>query len=125
MRITEMMVALALVASPNVAWSHNVAKGPNGGQIVDDKGHHVEFTTKGSEVVLYLSDDKDKPIGSMGASGRVVIQAAGKQASVALVPADPNMLTAKLEGPLAAGAKLVVSAKLPDGHDLQARFVVK
>ena len=48
------------------------------------------------------------------------------QAAVAsLVPADPNVLTAKLEGPPAAGATLVVSAKLSDGHGIQARFVAK
>ena len=40
-------------------------------------------------------------------------------------PADPNLLTAKLEANPASGAKVVFSAKLSDGDELQARFVTK
>jgi hypothetical protein len=44
---------------------------------------------------------------------------------VELAPAAPNLLSARLEAPLATGARVVVSAKLGDGHDIQARFVAK
>ena len=126
MRFKHLIVALSLVAAvPSLAFAHDVAKGANGGQVVDDKGHHVEFTTKGNDVVLYLSDEKNQPIASKGATGRVTVQMAGKQATATLVPSEPNVLTVKLDVPPASGTKIVVSAKLSDGHDIQARFVAK
>ena len=125
MRYKHLIVALSLVAAPSIAFAHDVAKGANGGQVVDDKGHHVEFTTKGNDVVLYLSDEKNQPIASKGATGRVTVQMAGKQATATLVPSEPNVLTVKLDVPPASGTKIVVSAKLSDGHDIQARFVAK
>ncbi len=75
---------------------------------------------------MYLTDDdKDQPIASKGASGRVTVQSAGKQATSTLVPSEPNALTVKLDGPPATGAKIVVLAKLSEGHDIKARFVIK
>jgi hypothetical protein len=75
--------------------------------------------------VLFVSDSGDKPISSAKATGRAIIQDGSKQAAVELVAAEPNVMAAKLEGPLAPGAKLVVSIKLGDGHDVKARFVTK
>lgn len=124
MRLTHLVLATALVLGSGAAFAHEGA-GPNGGQIVEIQGHHVEFTTKDKEIVLILTDEKSKPIESKGATGHIVILDAGKQATVDLAPVDPNKLSAKLEAPLAAGAKVVVSAKLSDGHELQARFVAK
>jgi methionine-rich copper-binding protein CopC len=125
-------VACALVlavssagVTASVATAHDVVKGPNGGQVVDDGGHHVEFTTKDSQVVLYLTDNADKPLSSIKATGRVIVQVAGKQATADLVAAEPNQLIATLAGPLKAGAKLVISIKLSDGHDVKARFSMR
>jgi hypothetical protein len=125
MRLPHLIMAAILVAAPVAAAAHDIAVGPNGGQVIDDKGHHLEFTVKGQEIVLYLSDEQSKPIASKGASGRIVVQSDGAQATAALMPADPNLLTARLQAPPAKGAKVVVSAKLGDGHDVQARFVVR
>jgi ABC-type lipoprotein export system ATPase subunit len=58
-------------------------------------------------------------------SGRVIIQDKGATAAADLTPVDPNQLTAKLGAPLTPTAKLVVSATLSDGHELQARFATK
>ena len=102
-----------------------MAKGANGGQVADDSGHHVEFVTKDGQVLLFLSDNADKPISSAKATGRAIIQDGAKQSTVDLVATDPNMLTAKLAAPLTAGAKIVISIKLGDGHDVKARFVEK
>ena len=125
MRLKHLILAVALASAPGLGLAHEAVKGPNGGQAIDDKGHHIEFTVKGNEVVLYLTDDKDKPIASKGATGRVVIQDGSRQLTVVLAAVEPNLLSAKLEAPMGAGAKVVVSAKLSDGHNLQARFVAK
>ena len=115
----------AVIAQPIPAFAHEEASGPNGGQVADVQGHHVEFTTKENEIVLFLSDEAGKPIASGGASGRAVILAGDKQVTAELAPASPNILSARLSSPLVSGAKIVVSAKLSDGHTLQARFVAK
>jgi hypothetical protein len=124
MRLKYLILAAALLTGPGVALAHEGA-GPNGGQITEVQGHHVEFTVKDKEIVLFLTDKDGKPISSKGASGRIVVQDGAKPITVELAPVDPNLLSAKLEAPLTAGAKVVVSAKLGDGHDIQARFVAK
>lgn len=121
-----MLLALSLsLAGASSALSHDVEKGPNGGQVVDVKGHHVELTVSESAIKLYLSDQAHAPIASQGATGRAVILAGGKQSTVELKPADPNLMTGTAETSLSAGARLVISTKLRDGHELQARFVLK
>ena len=125
MRKIIIVMATILVASTAAALAHDVAKGPNGGQVVEDAGHHVEFTTKENDVILYLAGSSDEPLPSKGATGRVIVQDGTAQAMADLTAAEPNQLTAKLAQPLKSGAKLVVSIKLADGHDLKARFVAK
>jgi hypothetical protein len=125
MRFNSFVLAVSLAVSPLAANAHDMAKGPNGGQVADDADHHVEFMTTDSQVVLFLSDNADKPIASAKSTGRVIIQSAAKQTTAELVAAEPNVLTAKLDEPLPTGAKLAISIKLGDGHDVKARFVAK
>lgn len=125
MRLKLIILAVTIFASPGAAFAHDEPNGPNGGQITEVQGHHVEFTTKDQEIVLFLTNGSGKAIESKGASGRIIIQYGSKQITADLMPIDPNLLSAKLESPLVAGAKVVVSAKLGDGHGIQARFVAK
>lgn len=122
-RSTILIGIILALAQPGVA--HENASGPHGGQIVDVKGHHVEFTVKDTAITVYLTDDKDGPIASAGATAKAVIQDAGKSANISLVPAEPNLLTGTLPAPLSAGAKIVIAGKLADGHEILARFVAK
>jgi len=120
-----LLAGTLILVPPAVVIAHEEANGPHGGQVTEVQGHHVEFTVKDNAIVLFLSDEDSKPIASEGASGRVIIQDGDKQLAVDLIPADPNLMMAKLHTPLGAGAKVVVSAKLGDGHAIQARFVAK
>lgn len=122
-RSTLLIGMILALAQPIVA--HENASGPNGGQIVDVKGHHVEFTVKDNAITVYLTDDKDAPIASAGATAKAVIQDAGKSTNISLVPAEPNLLTGTLPAPLSTGAKVVIAGKLADGHEILARFVAK
>jgi len=118
------ILALALAVSPLGAIAHENAKGPNGGPVVDSSGHHVEMVASGTELVLFLTGDADKPIASAGTKGaRAIVQDAGKTATVQLQPAEPNKLVGALAAPLGKGARVVVSATMADGHAVQARFV--
>lgn len=117
------LAALLLSGYVTAASAHEVLKGPNGGPVVDVAGHHVEMVAKGTELVLFLTDAADKPLASSGTrSARAIVQDAGKTATVSLSPTAPNKLVGTLAQPLGAGARVVVSATLADGHALQARF---
>ena len=119
------LIALAAAAAlPLAALAHEVAKGPNGGPVVDSSGHHVEMVAKGKDLVLYLTEEADKPLASAGAkNARAIVQDGGKTATVQLAPAEPNKLVGTLAQPLGKGARVVVSATMADGHAVQARFV--
>jgi hypothetical protein len=113
-----------LMLLPMTTLAHELAKGPNGGPVVDSAGHHVEMVAKGTELVLYLTEESDKPLASAGTkNARAIIQDGGKTATMPLQPAEPNKLVGTLAQPLGAGARVVVSATMADGHAVQARFV--
>ncbi len=119
------MTLAALALSATAALAHDMATGPHGGQVVEDAGHHVEFTTQDTQVVLFLTEASDAPLATKGATGRVIVQDGATQSMAELTPVEPNRLAAQLAIPVKPGTKLVVSIKLPDGHDVKARFVVK
>ena len=127
MRLTVLIVAVSLLAGTSMALAHegHAANGANGGEIVEDAGHHVEFTTKDTQVVVFLTEASDAPLATKGATGRVIVQDGTTQAVADLTAAEPNQLTAKLAVPIKPGSKLVVSIKLADGDDVKARFVTK
>ena len=117
------ITALALIGLVSTASAHELAKGPNGGPLVDVAGHHIEMVAKGTELVLILTDAADKPLSSVDTkAARAIVQDAGKTATVALSPVEPNKLVGTLAQPLGTGARVVISATLADGHALQARF---
>ena len=125
MNLKGLTVGALLAAVPTALSAHEAGKGPNGGPVADSKGHHVEFVKSTQEIVLYLTDEAEKPIATKGSTGRAIIQDSGRQATVPLSPAEPNRLIGKLEAPLSSSAKVVVSATLPDGHSVQARFTAE
>ena|SRR5829696_432634 len=120
----RLFITLVIAAAPLGAMAHESAKGPNGGPVADSSGHHVELVANGTELVLFLTGEADKPIASAGTkNARAIVQDAGKTATVPLLPAEPNRLVGTLSGPLGKGARVVVSATMADGHAVQARFV--
>ena len=121
----RILFALGIAAAlPLAASAHEVAKGPNGGPVVDSAGHHVEMVAKGTDLTLFLTDEADKPLASASAkNARAIVQDGGKTTTVPLQPAEPNKLVGALPQPLGSGARVVVSATMTDGHAVQARFV--
>jgi hypothetical protein len=118
------LLALALAVLPLPTLAHDKAQGPNGGPVVDSAGHHLEFVARGTELVIYLSEENDAPIPSAGSrNARAIVQEGGRTATIPLKPAEPNRLVGALPAPLGKGARVVVSATLSDGHAVQARFV--
>lgn len=123
--IAAVAAAVLALCVAHDALAHESEQGPHGGLLVEVKGHHIELTAKGSDLTLYLTDEANAEMPSKGASGRAVVLDGAKQSIVPLAPAEPNKLLGQLEAPLSPGARVVVSLKLPNGHDVRARFVLK
>jgi len=123
--VKRTLIALSITAAlPLLALAHESARGPNGGPMADAAGHHVEMVAKGTDLVLYLSEETEQPHASAGAKGaRAIVQDGGRTTTVPLEPAEPNRLVGRLPQPLGKGARMVVSATLADGHAVQVRFI--
>jgi hypothetical protein len=117
------IVACTLVFASAAAVAHDVEKGPNGGPIATVQDKHLELTTTGGVVSVYVTDAKHEPIATAGAAGRAVVQIGGKTSTIALASEDGSRLIGKPESPIAKGARIVVSVTLAGGSAIQARFV--
>jgi hypothetical protein len=104
--------------------AHDAASGPNGGTmvLVDDK--HLELAKTGEALTVYVTDAKHDTVSTVGGTGRAIMQADGKTATMVLVPSAPNGLTGKTDAPLSKGTRVVITATLHDGTNVQARFVI-
>ena len=119
------IATLSVLLTFSAAQAHDTAKGPNGGAMVQADDKHLEFTVSDLALTVYVSDAKHDTIVTAGATGRAIVQADGKTATVSLAPLEPNALNGKLDAPLGKGARVVVTATLVDGTNVQARFVVQ
>ena len=85
---SALALAIALMPLPAAA-----KKGPNGGQLVDAADrYHLELVVAGQELRLFVSDLKDKPISTQGASARATVMSSGGKAVIELRPSGPNSL---------------------------------
>jgi hypothetical protein len=98
--------------------------GPNGGQVAIADHHPIEMVASDKELVFYVQDEDGTPMDTTGITGRAIVTQGGKNVTVRLSAAAPNRLSGPLAAPLAAGAKVVFSAKM-HGHNAQARFEKK
>lgn len=86
-------------------------------------GHEVELVAEASSVRVYLIDHGRVAAPRAGASARLVIQEGQANRTVNLT-ASGDAFAATLDTPIAAGARVVVSGRMPDGHTVQGRFVM-
>ena len=67
------LLAALLIATD--AFAHEASKGPNGGAQVDAGSYHVEIVARDTALIVYLHDEKEKPVDTKGykATGIFVI----------------------------------------------------
>ncbi|KQU00806.1 hypothetical protein ASG60_19430 [Methylobacterium sp. Leaf469] len=94
---------------------------PNGGTTTVVDGHPIEFVSSDTDLTFFISDEDGRPVDTAGLTAKAFVLRSGKTETVTLKGAEPNKLIGPLTAPLAAGAKVTLSAKL-HGHNLQARF---
>jgi len=103
------------------ALAHDVAKGPNGGRVVEGGRYHVELVAKGTRVDVFLTDAGDKPVAAAGFKGVAILLVNGKSQRVPLTP-EGSRLTGSTSATLPGEPKGAVQITAPDGKTAQARF---
>lgn len=98
-------------------------RGPNGGLLAGSQGHEVELVVEGLSVRLYLIDHGRVAAPRAGAQARMVIQE-GQATRTVQLAASGDAFAATLDAPMAGGARVVVTGRMPDGHTVQARYVM-
>ncbi|MDX2257323.1 MAG: hypothetical protein NW205_00250 [Hyphomicrobiaceae bacterium] len=104
--------------------SAHVGGPKHGGQFQDVDGHHgVEMLVSEAALVFHMSEHGE-PLEMTGSVFKAVVQSEAGTKVYAL-EAKGTTLSAKLDAPLAKGAKVVISGKDPHQETIQARFVVE
>jgi hypothetical protein len=119
----NMLALLPILAGFTVTAAMAQRRAPHGGMLAGTEGHEVELLTEAATVRVYLIDHGRVAAPRAGATARLVIQEGQASRTVNLaVNGDTSVAT--LETRIAAGARGVVSGRLPDGHTVQGRFVM-
>lgn len=110
------------LATPALAQQRE-RRGPNGGLLAGSEGHEVELVANGTAIRVYLVNHGRVAPPRSGATARMVIQE-GQANRTAALTASGDGFSATLETPMASGARVVVTGRMPDGHTVQARYVM-
>lgn len=104
------------------AFAHGPARGPNGGQMQDLAGGHVELAAQNNEIVVYLFDAENKPISAQDALATATVLVQGKQEMVTLQLAEGNVMRARGAFIAQPGMKVVLSLTLPGQRPQLGRY---
>lgn len=116
-------LAVALATATPVFAQQRERRGPNGGMLAGSDGHEVELVANGTAVRVYLVNHGRVAPPRAGATARMVIQE-GQANRTANLAASGDGFSATLETPITPGARVVVTGRMPDGHTVQARYVM-
>lgn len=122
MLIRSLVLASGLYLVALTAWAHGPARGPNGGQMQDVAGAHVELVAHGGDIAVYLFDAENKPMPARGAAATATVLVQGKQESVTLEPGEGNVLRGRGGITAQPGIKVVVSLTLPGQRPQFGRY---
>jgi hypothetical protein len=120
MTLRVLLLMTLLTAAPALA--HEIAKGPNGGRVLDTGQVHVEMVARDNVIDVFLTDKDDKAVPAAGHRGLAVLLVAGKSQRVTLEFAGENRLTGKTPEAITDTPKGVVRITRPDGSSSQAKF---
>ncbi|MBC4019026.1 hypothetical protein [Siccirubricoccus deserti] len=112
-------ILAGLAATPAMAQR----RGPHGGLLAGSAGHEVELVAETTNVRIYLIDHGRVAAPRAGDTARLAIQEGQANRTVNLA-ASGDAFVAALDTPIVAGARVVVSGRMPDGHTVQGRFVM-
>jgi hypothetical protein len=118
-----LLLGLALAwTSPAAAQHAHGNKGPNGGQMEDVAGVHVELLTSGQTITLNVLDEDNKPVSTRGFTASALVSAGSERETLSLAPEGENVLKGQVKEPLSPGATVSVTLKTAAGKSGQVRF---
>ena len=112
---------LVLVPAGSFAQTHGHGPGHphQGGQTQIIGPYEVELAVKGTEVTLFILDDKDQKVDASGLSGSAEVLAAGNERkTVELKPAGDNKLVAKVEFAVEGKFRATVTLRNAQGGEV-------
>ncbi len=121
-RIYGAIFALAFVVITPPALAHSGTTGPNGGQVQEVSGYHLELVAGEGELTIYVTGGDGSPVASEGATGSALVLVNKEKAKVTLSPGGDNVIKGQGDFALADGMKVVVTVNLAGGEKLRARF---
>ena len=122
MIVRNLVFVLILCVIGSTADAHGPEQGPNGGEMQDLAGSHVELVAKDNEIVVYLFDVENKPMPAQGVVATATLLAQGKQEIVTLQPAEGNVMRGRGAFMAQPGLKVVVSLTLPGQRPQLGRY---
>lgn len=122
MIVRNLVFVLILCVIVATADAHGPERGPNGGEMQDLAGSHVELVAQDNEIVVYLFDAENKPMPAQGVIATATVLAQGKQEIVTLQPAQGNVMRGRGAFMAQPGLKVVVSLTLPGQRPQLGRY---
>lgn len=121
MKPVILAVAAILAAAPALAQHKHAHKGPNGGEMEDVAGVHIELLVKDKSLTFNVYDEANKPLPTMGFTGSVLVTAGGAKEALKLAPVG-EALKGDAKQPVPADAVVTVTIKTAAGKSGQAVF---
>ena len=108
--------------TPAVAQHAHGQKGPNGGQMEDVAGVHLELLTSGPSITLNVFDETNKPIQTKGFSASALIVLGADRETLTLSQSGENALKGDAKKNIGKGAAISITVKTAAGKSGQAKF---
>jgi hypothetical protein len=118
----SLVFVLSLGVLVATAHAHGPARGPNGGEMQDLAGGHVELVVRDDEIVVYLFDAENNPMAAQGVLATATVLAQGKPAIVTLQPMEGNVMRGRGSFMAQPGLKVVISLTLPGKRPQLGRY---
>ena len=121
------LIVTMLLAFAEPVFAHSDSKfitGPNGGHIIDAGGgaQHWELVATGNELMLYVTDNSEKPVDTTGGKADATVLVGGKTHTVTFEPAGDNTMKATGDFEAKKGMKVIVKTDGVAGESFQARL---
>lgn len=120
----HLLAALMSVGLASAAMASGPERGPNGGWKIDAGArHHVEVVLDGTtNVVVYLSDERSRPVAATGFTATATIVVNGTTHRFPLSAGDGPRLTGTAPVAIPAGSKGAIQLTIPGGSTVRATF---
>lgn len=112
------------VAMSGQALAHGEAARHGGIVRESSNGVSLELVNKDGTATIYV-DDHGKPVPTEGASGKLTVLNGAQKTELPLESAGANMLVARGDAKLGAGAKAIAAVTLADKKTVSVRFAIK